>query len=74
MATVTSKGQITVPKKVRDALGLHPGSQVDFEIRGEEVVLRKRVPGEVFQRWRGFLRGQVGGKGTDEIMKELRGE
>lgn len=74
MATVTSKGQITVPKKVREALGLQPGSQVDFEIRGDEVILRKRVPTQVFQRWRGFLRDQVGGKDTDALMKELRGE
>jgi AbrB family looped-hinge helix DNA binding protein len=29
-ATLTSKGQLTLPKKVRDALGLKPGDQVDF--------------------------------------------
>jgi antitoxin PrlF len=30
--TVTSKGQVTVPKQVRDRLGIKPGSKVDFEI------------------------------------------
>jgi len=30
--TVTSKGQVTVPKQVRDRLGIKPGSKVDFEV------------------------------------------
>lgn len=30
VATVTSKGQITIPKEIRDELGLTPGSKVDF--------------------------------------------
>lgn len=29
-ATITSKGQMTLPKEVRDRLGLHPGDKVDF--------------------------------------------
>jgi antitoxin PrlF len=42
MATnVTSKGQVTVPKRVRDYLGLKPGVAVTFErLPGGEVVLR----------------------------------
>ena len=40
-ATMTSKGQITVPKSVRDALHLNPGDRVDFILDGEgKVVLR----------------------------------
>jgi len=39
--TVTSKGQVTIPKKVRDFLGLAPGSAVDFEVSAAgEVTLR----------------------------------
>ena len=36
---MTSKGQVTVPKPVRDALGIGPGSNVGFEVRGGEAVL-----------------------------------
>ncbi|HEX2172150.1 MAG TPA: AbrB/MazE/SpoVT family DNA-binding domain-containing protein [Dehalococcoidia bacterium] len=43
---VTSKGQITLPKQVRDALGLVPGSQIEFEIERDKVNLRKRVSPE----------------------------
>jgi antitoxin PrlF len=40
-ATMTSKGQITIPKSVRDALHLHPGDRLDFILDGEgKAVLR----------------------------------
>lgn len=32
VATMTSKGQLTIPKAIRDALGLHEGDQVRFEL------------------------------------------
>ncbi len=40
--TLTLKGQITIPKQIRDALGLAPGSQLDFAVNEEgEIVLHK---------------------------------
>jgi len=39
-STVTSKGQTTIPKDVRDLLQLHPGDRVEFVIHGDSVVLR----------------------------------
>jgi antitoxin PrlF len=39
-ATVTSKGQITIPKKIRDLLNLETGDRVDFVVEGDRVVLR----------------------------------
>lgn len=41
-ATVTSKGQITLPKDVRDALGLREGDKVDFERVDGRYVIRPR--------------------------------
>lgn len=38
-AKVTSKGQITIPKMVRDALGIHEGDSVLFRVEGERAVL-----------------------------------
>jgi AbrB family looped-hinge helix DNA binding protein len=40
-AKVTSKGQITVPKAVRDALGLQEGDQVVFRVEGRRAVLAR---------------------------------
>jgi AbrB family looped-hinge helix DNA binding protein len=45
--SVTSKGQVTIPKRVRDALGITPGSKVDFEVAGAGArlkVVRKNMP------------------------------
>ncbi|MDY6764559.1 MAG: AbrB/MazE/SpoVT family DNA-binding domain-containing protein [Halobacteria archaeon] len=38
-ATVTSKGQVTIPKKIRDKLGIKSGTEVTFILRGEEAIL-----------------------------------
>lgn len=73
--TVTAKGQVTIPKPVRDLLGIAPGSKVDFHRAADgSVVLvradRKRPPSR-FAKMRGHA-----GKGltTDEIMALTRGE
>jgi len=38
---VGPKGQVVIPKSIRDALGLHPGVDVMIEVRGDEVVITK---------------------------------
>ena len=43
-AKVTSKGQVTVPKAVRDALGIEEGDEVVFRVEGNRAVLA-RTPG-----------------------------
>jgi len=42
-ATVAERGQITLPKAVRDALGLAKGSVLKVELEGSRIVLRKNV-------------------------------
>lgn len=42
LATVTDKGQITVPKEIRDRIGIVPGSKLDFELM-DDGSLRVRV-------------------------------
>lgn len=42
-AKISSKGQLVLPKAVRDAHGLGPGSEVDVESVGETIVLKPRV-------------------------------
>lgn len=42
-ATITSKGQVTIPKKIREKLGLKPGDKIDFEVeKGDLKVSRKK--------------------------------
>ena len=73
--TVTSKGQVTIPKPVRDRLGIKAGNAVEFELAPDgRVVLTKvgnRRPRSRIER----LRGRAGrGMSTDEIMALTRGE
>ncbi|HMO96275.1 MAG TPA: AbrB/MazE/SpoVT family DNA-binding domain-containing protein [Tepidiformaceae bacterium] len=39
--TITSKGQVTIPKEVRERLGLSPADRVEFEVRGDTAVMRR---------------------------------
>jgi len=39
--TVSSKGQIAIPKKIRDILNLREGAQLTLEVRGQQIVLSK---------------------------------
>ncbi len=72
IARVTSKGQITLPKKVREKLGVQPGEAVGFEEMDDQVFIRKAVPRSPFDKWVGKL-GHLRGKRSDDIVKEARG-
>ncbi len=40
-STLTSRGQTTIPKPIREALGLQPGDRVEFTLEGDRVLLRR---------------------------------
>jgi AbrB family looped-hinge helix DNA binding protein len=75
---ITSKGQVTIPKGIRDEFGLLPGTEVEFVPEGREVKVRKMKG----SRTRGqeivdHLRQANGGDiplSTEEIMRMTRGE
>jgi len=72
--TVTAKGQVTIPQRVRDMLGIVPGSKVDFHraADGSVVLTRadKKRPASRFEK----LRGHAGeGLDTEAIMALTRG-
>ena len=77
---LTRKGQVTIPKQIRDELGLLPGALVEFSVNAAgEVVLRRagpdqnvgRAPQDCFDTVRG--RADVPWR-TDELMRLLRAE
>jgi AbrB family looped-hinge helix DNA binding protein len=70
-SSISSKGQVTVPKQVRDRLGLRPGTVVEFEFTDDGVVMRKGHKGErPVDRVRGVLRDVVN---TDDFIDTMRG-
>lgn len=72
---VSEKGQVTIPKLLRDAYGIGAGTEVDFEAGDDGIVVRKVVERstrgrDLVDRLRG--RGDVA-LTTDEIMSLTRG-
>jgi AbrB family looped-hinge helix DNA binding protein len=81
---ITTKGQVTIPGEIRAALGLLPHTEVVFELRGGEAVIRKAAVGG--ESGAGRPRGRrivahleahrhlwKGDVGTDELLRLLRG-
>lgn len=71
---ITSKGQVTIPQEIRERLGLLPHTEVEFELDGDAVRLRKarksRSRGDALvARMRGTA---TSGLTTDEIMALTR--
>jgi AbrB family looped-hinge helix DNA binding protein len=75
--TITVKGQVTIPKHIRDALKLAPGSRVEFAVENEKVVLfkagtrRNGAGKDRFERARGAA--EIKWR-TEELMALLRGD
>jgi AbrB family looped-hinge helix DNA binding protein len=73
---ITSKGQVTIPQRIRNRYGLKPGTAVEFVAEGTKVLLRpaKDSPNPV-DTWLKHATGAAKGKATTvQIMKLTRGE
>ncbi len=67
---VTTKGQVTVPRAIRERTGILSHTDVEFIMRGKEVILRKLSGGRRGNALIAQMRGGAGtGLSTDEIMK-----
>jgi len=81
---VTDKGQVTIPKHIRVAAGVAPGSEVSFSLEGSRIVItpvasavrndRRSKLRAAAARVRGSLSAEFSQLGADEIMDFLRGD
>ena len=74
--TLTVKGQVTIPKRIRDALGLKPGMPVDFSVNKEGLVVIQKAEGSAKRKPDRFeaVRGKADVKWrTQDLMALLRG-
>lgn len=69
--TVSEKGQITIPKRLRDRLGLRPGTVLDFEEAEGRLIGRRLVPVDALDDLVGIIPPIPGG--TDAFIREIRG-
>jgi AbrB family looped-hinge helix DNA binding protein len=77
---VTEKGQVTIPKEIRDRLKIGPGSEVDFiaDDKGARLVVvaeGRSVSDDDFETWLNSVTGTFDTQGmtSDEYMEWLRG-
>ena len=70
-ATVAERGQITLPKAIRDALGLTKGTRLKIELDGSRIIIRKDV-NDAISRARGRFKLD-GFESVDDAMRAVRG-
>jgi AbrB family looped-hinge helix DNA binding protein len=74
------RGQVVIPKPIRDNLGLNKNSAIEFELKGSTVILKAKDDVADFEkalkRYGGSLRKQFlakGYKSVDQYLDEMRG-
>jgi AbrB family looped-hinge helix DNA binding protein len=71
---MTVKGQVTIPKHVRDALGIEPGDEVEFVLEQDSARMtraRRKTGAEIVAHMRGKAQIKMT---TDEVMRLMRGD
>ena len=68
---ISDKGQVTIPKKIRDGMGMKPGDLVEFTVREGELIGRRRAAAIPWAEVYGMLKTD---KTTDELLRELCGD
>jgi AbrB family looped-hinge helix DNA binding protein len=69
---VSEKGQVTIPKKLRDQLGIRMGDELDFDVEQGRLVATKVADQDPFDAVWGTLRLPAG-MSVDEAIDEMRG-
>lgn len=70
-AVVAERGQVTIPKRFRDRLGIRPGTVVDFEEDSGRLIVAKVIGSDPVSRVLGCVQLE---RDTDAMMRKLRGE
>lgn len=72
---IGERGQVTIPKAIREKFRLRPATEVDFEVVNGVIVLRKRTPGLKLRKWAGAGARrwkQLGFNSVDEFIEAVR--
>ena len=70
-AIVADRGQVTIPKRLRDRLGIRSGTVLEFREEADKLIVEKAETADALDRWYGHL-GQR--RRTNDILRTLRGE
>ena len=70
-AIVSEKGQVTIPQKIREQLGLRPGQILEFETKEGTLIARKTGISSQVDQVIGILHGRI--KNVDDYIDDIRG-
>ena len=70
-AKVTSKGQVTIPKELRDKIGINPGNYIVIKETETGYTINKYIEDNCLKKYMGILKNETS---SDKIIQELRGE
>ncbi len=73
---VGQRGQVTIPREIRDQFGIGPETEVEFHVSGDEILLRKSPRKLHLDRWKGRSGkafAKLGYSSVDPFIDDVRG-
>ena len=73
---IGERGQVTIPKDIRERFGLKPETEVQFSVVEDLLVLQKKTRKLKLDKWKGRCRksfAKLGYKSVDEFIEDVRG-
>ena len=74
---VGERGQVTIPKDIRDRFGIKPDTEVEFQVRHGSIVLKKTPRKLNLARWKGRCKksfADLGQVSVDHFIEDVRGK
>jgi antitoxin PrlF len=73
---VGERGQVTIPKEIRERFGIAPNTEVEFRVVNNSIVLHKKPSKLRLDKWKGRCRrsfSELGYRSVDQMIEDLRG-
>ncbi len=73
---VGERGQVTIPKEIRERFDIGPDTQVEFQVADDVIILRKAAKPLGIRKWKGKCLHsfqELGYKSVDKFLEDVRG-
>lgn len=73
---IGERGQVTIPKKIREKFGLKPETEVEFQVANDSILLRRKPRKLNLAKWTGRCKksfADLGYSRVDEFIEDVRG-
>jgi len=73
---IGERGQVTIPKEIRDRFGLRPNAEVEFQLVNGSIVLKKAPRKLALRKWKGHCKenfSALGYSSVDKFVDDIRG-